>query len=174
MCKLFRWTVGRTPLHSYSHGRSISSSNFSLGRQIPSPLVYHMAISSCCILKQQRSLLFRVWAHNSSLATTFQCSLDIWETHTSLTHHTSLTYSNITRHHMASVPFLHFCHLCSTFLSDQVSSNTGNEMLVSFSCRHPQILQVVFLVEPSLDFGGWALTFLPPSVRKSFSTLIRP
>lgn len=69
---------------------------------------------------------------------------DSYITHTS--HITQVLKHHQTPHSFRS--FLHFCHLCSTFLSVQISSNTRNEMLVSFSCRHPQILQVVFWWSP--------------------------
>lgn len=119
--------VGGTSTSYYSHGRSASSSNSSLALQLPSPSVHHMAANACCFLKQQRALLNRVSAHSSSLATFHSVLL----TYMKIMHHRSLTHSNIARHHMASLSFLYFCHLCSILLSVQtgsggrLASNTG-------------------------------------------------
>ena len=139
------------PLHSYFHGRSVSGSNFSLGPQLPSPAVYLMAISFYYFLKLQRTLLFRVWAHSSGHA--LPSTVFSWHMRNSYITHTSrITHTlNSTRHHIASLPFLHFCHPCSIPLSVQTGSgelsrlagNTRNEMLVCLSGRHPQILQAV-------------------------------
>ena len=149
LCKFLGDPWKGLPLHSYFHGRSVSGSNFSLGLQLSLPSVCLIAISSCCFLKLQRTVLFRVWAHSSGHA--LPSTVFSWHRRNPYITHTSLTHLNITRHHIVSLPFLYFCHLCSILLSVQtgsgelsrLSSNTRTEMLVSLSGRHPQILQVV-------------------------------
>jgi len=139
------------PLHSYFHGRSVSGSNFSLGPQLPSSAVYLMAISFCYFLKLQRTLLFRVWAHSSGHAlpsTVFSRHMrNSYITHTSHITHTLKHYQ--TPHRFPSLPSLLPSVFDSLVSSDRfwelsrLTGNTRNEMLVSLSGRHPQILQVV-------------------------------
>lgn len=60
MCKLL-WEVALwegLPLHNYAHGRPVSVSDSSLGLQLPSLSVYHMATGSYSFPKQKTLLLW--------------------------------------------------------------------------------------------------------------------
>ena len=151
LCKFLGDPWKGLPLHSYFHGRSVSGSNFSLGLQLSLPSVCLIAISSCCFLKLQRTILFRVWAHSSGHA--LPSTVFSWHrrnpyiTHTSRITHTLKHYQ--TPHCFPSLPLLLPSVFDSLVSSDRfwelsrLSSNTRTEMLVSLSGRHPQILQVV-------------------------------
>lgn len=144
LCKFFRWPMKRTPtsrkirvwLKLLRWPPAFFTISISHGHKL---LLLPEATEEGCELTAQVMHYLP------------QCSPDIWETRTSLTHHASLTHLNITRHHIVSLPFLYFCRLCSILLSVQtgsgelgrLSNNTRAEMLVSFSGRHTQILQVV-------------------------------